>query len=61
MCINQIKNRGFHVTNIFMCVFSFSLYDIQILLLLPISTFFQHTNFFHIWSSIFSEFCGQVN
>lgn len=54
MCINQIKNKGFHVTNIFMCVFSFSLSDIQILLLFPISTFFQHTNFF-IFGAAFSQ------
>lgn len=51
MCINQIKNKGFHVTNFFMYVFSYSLYDIQVLL-----SRFQHTNFFHIWNSIFSYF-----
>lgn len=56
MCINRIKNKSFHVTNIFMGMFSFSLYDVQFLLFFPISTCFQHTNFF-ISGAAFSQLC----
>ena len=64
-CVStKLKTKGFHVTNIFMCVFHFLLYDnpLSVLSYFPLFSAYQFFSYLeHFLSSVFSKFFGQVS